>query len=389
MKIKPFALERYFAKYEFSARYLLSSSDCEPLSLSALMELADRPSRQMWEELRLGYTESLGHPLLRAEAARLYHAIHPEEVLIVTPEEGILIAMNVLLERGDHVIAAFPGYQSLYEVAFALGCAVTLWMPQEQAGWQFDLDELKASIRPNTKLIVINFPHNPTGSLVDRQGFTKILTIAGERGIPVFSDEMYRLLEYDPADRLPSASELSENALSLSGLSKSFALAGLRIGWLTTRDKNLYARLAAYKDYTTICSSAPSEVLAIMALRARDAILRRNLEIIQGNLSQLDRFFERHTALFSWKKPKAGTIAFPRLRLPGGAADFCAGLVEKKGVMLLPSTVYQYESGFYGELSENEDYRDNAHFRVGFGRANLPQALEIVEQYLADLGVQG
>ena len=374
MKIKPFELERYFAKYEFSTPYLLSCSDCEPLPMSELLSRADPETLGMWDKLRLGYTESLGHPMLREEIAHLHRAIQPEDVLVVTPEEGIFIVMNVILAKGDHVIATFPGYQSLYEIANALGCEVTKWLPDEKDGWKFDLDFLRASIRANTKLLVVNFPHNPTGSLIDRKGYQEILQLAGEKDITVFSDEMYRFLEYDETDRLDSASDLYPRAVSLFGMSKSFALAGLRLGWLTTQDKELYAQLAAFKDYTTICSSAPSEILAIMGLRAKDEILRRNLAIIQSNLRLLDQFFDHHAGQFTWVKPKAGTIGFPKLHQPGDIAGFCLDLVEKKGVMLLPSTVYSYDEG----------QQEGGHFRVGFGRKNIPEVLEKFDEYLKE-----
>jgi aspartate/methionine/tyrosine aminotransferase len=370
MKIPPFALERYFAKYEFSASYLLSCSDCEALTLSELLAMADPPSLALWEQLSLGYTESLGHPLLREEAARLYKNIQPEEVLVITPEEGIFNAMNVILEPGDHVICTFPGYQSLYEIALSLGCQVTRWTPDEAHGWKFNLEDLRTSIQPNTRLIVVNFPHNPTGSQMNASDFAEILRLASEKGIFVFSDEMYRFLEYQDADRLDSASDLYENAVSLFGMSKTFSLAGLRIGWLTSRNKDLLRKMAVFKDYTTICSSAPSEILAIMALRVKNEIIHRNLAIIQTNLRLLDQFFERHVGIFTWNKPKAGTIAFPRLLLPQDINEFCVDLVNKKGVMLLPGAVFGYAGN---------------HCRVGFGRRNMPAALEKLEEVIEEL----
>lgn len=370
MKIAPFQLERYFAKYEFSTPYLLSSSDCEPLNLRELIALGDAESLELWDKLRLGYTESQGHPLLRAEIAKLYRQIGPENVLIVTPEEGIFIAMNVLLERGDHVVVTYPGYQSLYELARSLGCSVTPWIPEKGRTWHFDLDRLSSSISQNTRLIVVNFPHNPTGATLNREQFRQLLGLAQERGITVFSDEMYRLLEYDRSAGLEPACDIYENAISLFGMSKTFALAGLRIGWLTTGNHIFLQRFAAFKDYTTICSSAPSEMLALMGLRAREAIIARNLDIIRHNLSLLDSFFDRHADAFEWLRPEAGTVAFPALRLSMRVVDFCAGLVEKKGTMLLPADVYDFPGN---------------HFRVGFGRRSLPPALDRLEEYLISL----
>jgi aspartate/methionine/tyrosine aminotransferase len=367
MKISPFKLERYFARYEFSAPFLLSCSDCEPLSLRELLSFGDEDALDLWANLGLGYTESQGHPLLREEIARLYAHIAPDDVLVVTPEEGIFIAMNVILREGDHVIATFPGYQSLYELAHSLGCEVTRWTPEKRGEWIFDVEDLKTLIQANTRLIVINFPHNPTGALPERNALEHILALARSRNIFVFSDEMYRLLEYDTANRLEPACDLYDGAVSLFGVSKSFALAGLRIGWLVTQNRALLRELAAFKDYTTICSSAPSEILALMALRAQQKIIKRNLDIIRVNLSILDAFFGRHHGLFEWFRPKAGSIAFPSLCLGGGISDFCLDLVDKKGVMLLPADVYDFPGN---------------HFRLGFGRRNMPDALDRLEDYL-------
>lgn len=369
MKIQPFKLERYFAKYEFSAPYLLSCSDCEALTQKELLEMADENSLKLWNDLKLGYTESQGHPTLREEIAKLYQTIKPEQVLVITPEEGIFIAMNNILKKGDHVITTFPGYQSLYEIANSLGCEVSKWTPKNENGWIFDIEDLKSLIRDDTKLIVINFPHNPTGATLQEKELKEVIDIARQKNIVVFSDEMYRFLEHDHANRTSSACELYDNAISLFGMSKSFALAGLRIGWLATKNSDLLKSFATYKDYTTICSSAPSEVLAIIALRAKDKILNRNLDIIQNNLKILDEFFARHAKLFEWHRPKAGPIGFPTLKAKIDIADFCLDLVEKKGVMLLPSKVYDFKGNY---------------FRISFARKNMPEALEKLEEYLKE-----
>ena len=251
--------------------------------------------------------------------------------------------MNVLLNPGNHVVAAFPGYQSLYQLAESMGCSVSHWMPRMQKDRVvFDVNDLENLVREDTRLLVFNFPHNPTGALPTAEEYRRILTLAEARGLYVFSDEMYRFLEYDPRDRLPSASDLYPNAVSLFGVSKSFALPGLRIGWLATRNHDLMAQLASFKDYTTICSSAPSEVLALAALRSREQVLRRNLDIIRANLDVLDDFFARYPQTFRWARPKAGTIAFPEYLGVQGVDAFCAGLVERKGVMLVPASVFDY-----------------------------------------------
>lgn len=367
MNLKPFKLERYFAKYEFSAKYLLSSSDCDGLLQSELLAMADKETESLWNNLTLGYTESLGHLLLREEIAKLYQGITSNDCLVVVPEEGIYIALNSILQNGDNVICTYPGYQSLYEIAEGLGCEVTKWEPEEANGWRFNPDFLEQSIKPNTKLIVFNFPHNPTGYLPTKADFQRIIDIAKKNNLYVLSDEMYRFLEYDSNDRLPSACEAYDKAVSLFGMSKTFGMAGARIGWVVTKDKDLYAKMATFKDYTTICSSAPSEILSIIALRAKDKIIEKHLTRIKKNLELLDIFFVEHRDLFEWTKPKAGTIAFPKLIGSQNTLDFCQKVVKEANVMILPSTVY--------------DYGDQ-HFRLGFGRENMPEALERFKDFL-------
>ncbi len=366
MKLSPFKLERYFDKYEFSAPYLLSSSDCEPLQLNELLDLASPASREEWNRLKLGYTESKGDPAFRDEISRLYTSIHPDDVLVLVPEEGIFISMNVLLSPGDHVVTTFPGYQSLYQVATDIGCGISKWEPDQDL--IFKIQDLESLITAKTKLIVINFPHNPTGSLISENELNKIVAIAREKGITIFSDEMYRFMEYSEKDRLPSVCDLYENAISLFGLSKTFGLPGLRMGWLTTRNKKFMEELITFKDYTTICNNAPGEKLGTIALQNKDRIIERSLTIIRSNLALLEDFAKRNESWFIWKTPKAGSIAFPELRIKGAVMDFCQDLVNQKGVMLLPHDVYDFS---------------RKHVRVGFGRKSLPKVLSVFEEYCA------
>jgi aspartate/methionine/tyrosine aminotransferase len=368
MSIRPFKLERYFAEHEFNVPFLLSTSDPESLTLQELLEIADEESLALWRGLSLGYTESQGHPLLRGEIARMYRRIEPDQVLVLAPEEGIFVAMHVLLEPGDHVIVTFPGYQSLYEVAASLGCEVTRWiLTPSGKSWSLDLERLTQAITSRTRLLVINFPHNPTGHLPDESVLKRIVALARRHELILLSDEMYRLLEYDPDRRLPPLCDLYERGISLSGLSKSFALPGLRIGWLATRQAAWLREMQALKDYTTICSSAPSEVLAIAALRARERIIARNLGIIRENLAIVDRFMAEHQAWFDWLRPTAGSVAFPGWRESQDIDRFCQRLREEEGVLLVPASIFDYPG---------------QHFRLGLGRRSLPQALERVASHL-------
>ena len=368
MRIAPFTLERYFARYEFEAPYLLCCSDCESLPVRDLLHM-EPGAAQAFEDLWLGYTESQGHPMLREQIARLYEGISPDQVLVhAGAEEAIFNAMNVMLQAGDHVIVHTPCYQSLFEVAQAIGCEVTPWSTYEEENWALDLDRLKQRIRANTKLVIVNCPHNPTGYLMPRDAFAELVHLSQIHGFTIFSDEVYRFLEYDPQDRLPALCEVDEQGISLGVMSKSFGLAGLRIGWIVTRNAGLFADMAAFKDYTTICCSAPSELLAEIALRHRETLVRRSGLILSANLERLDEFFQTQPDMFSWVRPVAGSVGFPRL-LSGDASVFCHELVESTGVLLLPGTLFEDTGN---------------HIRFGFGRKDLPEALALLARFLAD-----
>ena len=368
MELPEFALERYFARHEFSSRHLLSASDCESLAMASLLEQADAGLRGLWDGLRLGYTEPQGLHDLRREVSSLYLTSEPDDVLVLAPEEGIFVAMNCLLAAGHHVVCTFPAYQSLFQVARELGCEVDLWEPEEtDAGWRFRIETLEALLRPDTRLVVVNFPHNPTGCLPTTEEFRSIVGLARGRDAYLFSDEMYRLLEPLAGIRLPPAVDLYERAVTLAGMSKAFGLPGLRIGWLATRDRLLLDRCAAFKDYTTICSSGPSELLALMALRARDGILDVQRARLARNREALEAFMHRQQPVFAARPGDAGPVCFPRLLAPEGAETFCRRLQEDAGIMILPSTVYRY---------------GDSHVRLGLGREDFPAALDALEEYL-------
>jgi len=373
MQLTPFKLERYFARYEFNVKYLLCSSDCESLSVGDLLAFepgAEEGLKHHW----LGYTESSGAQSLRQEISRIYTGIQPEQVLVHSgAEEAIFLFMHAVLQPGDHVIVHWPCYQSLFEIARSIGCEVTLWEARLENRWAPDLDELKHSLRSNTHAIIVNTPHNPTGYLMPQADYQALNALAQKHGILLFSDEVYRELEYDPADRLPSACDINPSAVSLGVMSKAYGLAGLRIGWVATHNAPVQERMAALKDYTTICSSAPSEILAELALRHRGQIAGRNLQIIHNNLSLLDAFFAAHAESFEWVLPKAGPIAFPRL-VGEDVEKLCNQLVTSSGVLLLPGTMYDHPGN---------------HFRVGFARKNMPQALGQLEQFLDARAISG
>jgi len=368
VQLPVFQLERYFDKHEFTAQYLLSASDCETWSLKELLAGATRESLELWNGLRLGYTETSGSPLLREEVSKLYHCMQPRDILVAVPQEAIFLLMHTLLGEGDHAVVVTPAYQSLYAVAESTGCEITrLMLRPGGERWRLDLEELKGSLNDRSRLIVVNFPHNPTGYMPSREEFEALTALARERGLYLFCDEMYRLLEHDPERRLPSICDVYEKGITLSGLSKSFGLPGLRIGWLAPRDRTLLARCQGFKDYTTICASGPSEVLGILGLRGRDAILKRNREILARNLSAARAFCTSYPDLFRWLEPEGGPVAFPVWTGPGPVEEFCGAVLDETGVMIAYGELFEYPGG---------------HFRIGMGRRNFPEALAQLEEFV-------
>ncbi len=282
MRINDFKLERYFARHEFTAKYLLSSSDCDGYEMKHLLDCASKEEIALWENIKLGYTESEGHPLLREAILQYYKAKTIENVVVASPGELNFISMNVLLTSKDHAISVSPCYQSLSEVVKSINCELSFWEAKPEK-WEFDTAELEQLIRPNTKLIILNFPHNPTGNYLTRKQLDKIVNIARKHDLYIFSDEMYHKLIVDNMEELPPIADIYAKGISLwGGTSKSFGLAGLRTGWLVAQDKDFLQSVVAFKDYLSICNSAPSEILSLIALNHIDEFLLPNLKKNQG-----------------------------------------------------------------------------------------------------------
>jgi aspartate/methionine/tyrosine aminotransferase len=366
VKIAPFRIERYYAVHEFTAPYMLSSSDAESVAVADLLALEPDASERL-DELHLGYTESPGAPELREAIAAMYATTEPDDVVVVSAaEEGIFLVYHALLGPGDHVVVETPCYESALQVPRSAGADVTAWRRSAADGWAHDLDALEQALQPDTKLVYVNTPHNPTGTSMPRDVLDRVVDLCAERSAWLFCDEVYRELEHDPVTRLPAGCDLYERALSLGSVSKTYGLPGLRLGWLASRDRDALARVVDLKHYTTICASAPSELLCAVALRHRDEIAERNRGIVLTNLPLIDAFLDRHRTRFTWTRPSASPIGFVRVHGADDATGFCEALVAEAGVLLLPGSVYD----------------EPEHVRVGYGRANMPNVLARFEHWL-------
>lgn len=370
---RDFALETFFSKWEFAARHHLTASDAESLRLSDLLAMATPEAREDFDQLWFGYTETWGAPDLRAAIAATYDRMDPADTLCFAgAEEGIYAAMQVLLGPQDHAIVVTPNYQSAESLPLSI-CTAT-GVPLDPAdNWSLDIDRVAAAIRPNTRLVSINFPHNPTGKILERDRFDALVALCRHHGLYLFSDEVYRPLGPTGTTHLPQAADAYERGLSLGVMSKAYGLPGLRIGWIACRDRDLLARLERMKHYLSICNSAPSERLAVMALGARDRILARNCALVDENLARLDRFFAERPDLFEWRRPDGGCVGYPRYLGPEGADAFAHELVERAGVLVLPAGIYR------SELGDTPPDR----FRIGFGRTGMEEGLAAFRAHLS------
>lgn len=358
--LPPFELEQYLLLHEHKASLSLCSSGLESMSLSELLALSDSETMVLFRQTRLEYSPPHGLERLRQEIARHYPGICPEQVCVFAGSaEGIFCTLQGLLTPEDHAVVITPCYQSLYSVP-ASQCAITAVSLDETSGWQLDLDRVQAALRPNTKVIVVNFPNNPTGALPTLGIMSELIEIARKRGLYIFSDEVYRLMEIDPADRLPPIASLYERGISVSSMSKAYGLPGLRIGWVISQAPEVLSSAIGIRHYTSICPNSTSEILALMALRAGESILEKNHHVMRSNLLLVDQFFDSAKEQCHWIKPKGGCLGFPRLLTSETAESLSLRLLENEGVLILPGSLY-------GKYSN--------HFRIGFGQRSTRDAL--------------
>ena len=371
MNIAHFSTEHFFAQYEFKSPYQLCNSDCETITIEELLKMADVPLEQLGG-LSLGYTETLGLAALREAIAATYQGVKTDDVvMLATPVEGIYLAAHAALNPGDEVIVLAPAYDALINTfEHVVGSAnVRRWefsLNENNNRWELDFDQLHSLISPNTKMLVVNFPHNPTGYLPTQEQLNELVKIVDENKLILFCDEMYFDLVHSGTPEVSSAADVTKNAIVLSGLSKTYGLPGLRTGWLVIQNKELHENIVNWKFYTSICASAPSEFLALAAWKVREQLRDRSIAQIEHNLALADLFFERWPDLFTWRKPMAGSVALVGMHVPS-VMDFAVQLAEKAGVLILPATT----------LGSNDQ-----HMRIGFGRAAFGEALEKFEEYL-------
>jgi aspartate/methionine/tyrosine aminotransferase len=435
--LRPFQIEQY--EGWLAPHGCLSDSDAQPISLSELLALADDECRTLWETLSLGYPRHVtGDPLLRTAILQHHYpnlaklvrddtknSINNDDdsgvdcLNCMAPQEGIFCALHALLQPEDHVIVTAPAYQSLSEIPRSIGCHVSHWLPEFVTTTQpsssfpyfrFNPDTLRALLEQkqqqqqkqqkrlaisssSTKfVVVVNFPHNPTGALPTLDEWKEMIEICRTYGCYLFNDELYRGLEHVGIAPLPPAVEAYEKGISLGGLSKSYGLAGLRLGWIASRDRSDFLlRVQQLKDYTTIVAPAPSQVLGLVAVRKTDTLVPQNQQLVQALTREVQDFCERHDSLLEWTTPRAGTFCFPKLLPPQSSSSsslspslnsspsssssehYCKELLQRSGMMLLPSSLFEYG---------NEHPKDDTRVRISLGRTSIPKLLTRWEEHI-------
>lgn len=369
-----FKLETHFSKWEFKARHHLTASDAQAMSMRELLAMATPEERDAFENLWLGYTETFGAPDLRQTIADTFTHRTPAEILCFAgASEGIFAANTAILDKDSHAIVITPNYQSHETLPSAI-CTATGVPLDPNDNWSLDIDRVAATIQPNTKLLTINFPHNPTGAILPLDRYEALVDLCRKHGIYILHDEIFHGLGRTGTKHLPYIADIYERGLSLNVTSKALGLPGLRIGWIACQDTDILSKMERLKHYLSICNSAPSERLAKIAIKNRDKLLARNCAIVDENLPKWTAFFARHPDLFEWQIPDGSCMGFPRYKGRENVNQFAESLVEESGVLVLPSNIYKSELGD----------TPTDHFRIGYGRLNLDAGIAAMDTHIAN-----
>ncbi len=368
--MKIFETEDYFSQYEFTKPYQLASSDCESISIAELIQMGGG-SIEDFSQKKLGYPEMQGGSLLRKEISTLYKSVKEDQVLVLgSPIEGIYLSLRALIKPKDHVIVLSPAYDALFNIADHISGNATRWfLNNDGQRWSLDFEQLENLINSQTKLLIINFPHNPTGFTPSQSDLNKIIEIANKYKVRIFSDEIYRGLEYELDLRIQSLADMSDRSITMSGASKGLGLPGLRFGWLVVKEPSLYNELLNLKSYTSMCSPQTLEYLGVMAIRAAPKLIEKNLKIIKENIAVAEPFFEKWKKQLEWLKPIAGSVSAVRVNEPS-AEQFCHTLASQFGVVLLPIKYMGYEDHY---------------IRIGLGRTDFKNNLDVFDGALESL----
>ncbi len=337
-----FALGEFLTRWTGRVAHDLSPSDSETLSLSSLLSLATPEARDGWQALRLGYTDPRGSQALRAAVAARHRGLGADDVLCCGgAQEAVSCVLRVLLPPGAHAVLLLPIYQPSELMLGSLG-AVTGVPLREEEDWQPDPDRIEAALRPDTRLVMMNFPNSPTGASVTPERLEALVALCRRRGVWLVNDEIYRQTELvQGARQPPMLADLYERGVSINGLSKGFGLPGLRVGWVACRDRALLDAALVAKSTLSSCLSAGSAVLAAIALAAEAEIVPAARAIGAANWRRLQAIIAARPELFAPEPVRNLAIGYPRCLAAEGAGAFVERLAREKGILLLPGALWQ------------------------------------------------
>jgi len=377
------------------ASHVLAGSATPALSINDLIALssdADATRRALsFGEVQLSLGDVAGSEALRSAIAALYqgegHDITHENVVTATGTTGAnMIVLYSLLRADDHVICVYPIYNQLLNLPQAQGCEVSQWRLKQDNDWSLDLKELESLVRPNTKLLILNNPNNPTASHLDKSKQLQILEIAKRHDIIVLVDEIFRPLFHDKASlQNPPPSFVKhdyQKVIVTGSMSKAWGLTGTRLGWMVSRDKSLLENFTNTKFYTSESTSTIDELIVTEALsdRCRPTILQRHLSYAQENLSSLDKFMTKNKDLCRWTRPTAAATAFIQFLSSAGEPvddiEFCRSLLDAKGVLLSPGSLFTDPS------KQDRNFRGFVRVHFTIPPANMAKSLELIDEFL-------
>lgn len=337
-----FALGDFLARWHGRVPHDLSASDSETLSLSTLLALATPEARDGWKTLHLGYTDPRGGIELRAAVAARHRVLEADDILCCCgAQEAVTCVLKALLPPASHAVLLLPIYQPSEMVLTSL-CAVTGLALREEEDWQPDPDRIEAALRPETRLVMMNFPNSPTGASVDPDRLEALVALCRRRGVWLVNDEIYRQTEIvQGALQPPMLADLYERGISINGLSKGFGLPGLRVGWVACRDRTLLDGALVAKSMLSTCLSAGSVVLAAIALAAEEQIVPLARDIGAANWRKLQAIIDAQPDLFTPEPARNLAIGYLRYLGADGAAAFVDRLARGSGILLLPGTLWQ------------------------------------------------
>ena len=370
MKFPEYKLASYQAQSSLQTRYAMGGSAPAAMSLQELLSMASDEERVQWENFSLGYTPSKGSEDIREAIAGLYPGLSADNILVTAGAlEAITIAYHAVLGKEDNVQVITPVFEPLAIVAESIGAKVSrVSMSKSSERWQLDLDNWLDALLPTTKMVTLNFPHNPTGAMISQLQQQVVIDSCRDYGCWLFSDEVFRGLEYDSRNHLPPVASVYEKGISLGVMSKAFGLGGVRVGWIACQDKKLLVRMQEIKSFLSICNGRADEILSQIAINHADDILENNRALLANNLSLIHQHMDEVADLICWYQPQAGCVAFPKI-LTGfdSGRSLADSLLQNSGVNVVPGDCF-----LQGEQ----------HFRVGFGQKNFPTAWELFRQHI-------